>query len=409
MATHPWQYIRNGLRQLVLFSLSAASLISIIVFLRSVTLETYPDFRVYYPAAAAYTQQKSPYDTDETFFTNFSYPPLIAQAFVPFTVFQIEAAERIWAYTNLALWSLSLIILLRVMQIRLISPQALWTVGAACLFFPAKFTIGMGQINMVLLFLLSLSLYLSLRGNHRISGILIGMSMLIKLFPFVLPILTLVSRRGRESLFYAAGCILTCAVVSIFAAPALWAFFLNTLLPALSVSLKSDYYNQTLFGLFLRHISPESAYVLWGICSGMIVITAIAVCLRYRPGLPAILALSLPLSLTIQTFAWQHLFVLTLISFAYIYRVSTALHTRVWWIFCFGSAYICCAINFASPSPLPLILQSHQLIGTLILTGLCVWSMIQRYEYRITPPDGNRNDRRDGDTLLDRKHSLHTA
>ena len=84
------------------------------------------------------------------------------------------------------------------------------------------------------------------------------------------------------------------------------------------------------------------------------------------------------LSLLINSFSWQHHFVLLLIPFfvIFIYIKSNKLNLR--YIAALGLSYILISINLKNPSSMFVIFQSHVFYGALLLYGLNIFLLLKK-------------------------------
>ncbi len=180
------------------------------------------------------------------------YPPPFALTMIPLTVLPIQTAARVWFFTNLVLLAVSLTILFRTLEIRRGVPLLLM---GALLFTPVSYNLHMGQVNIVILFLITVSYALLKRGRDIEGGALAGLAALIKVAPGVLVAYFLWKRKYRA--FLAA--LAAVALLSLVSAVALEALsgpgwssigrYVTQVFPQLGRP-RPNPYNQSLNGLF---------------------------------------------------------------------------------------------------------------------------------------------------------------
>ena len=135
----------------------------------------------------------------------FTYPPTAALAFGPLVVVTRQAGQLVWAGVNI----LSLYAVL-VLSLRAVSPGidrtrlALWSLvllGPSFLLDPVRLTFYFGQINLVLCALILADLTLTVRvGRWALPrGVLLGLTIAVKLIPLVFVPYLFVTRQVRAA------------------------------------------------------------------------------------------------------------------------------------------------------------------------------------------------------------------
>jgi hypothetical protein len=166
------------------------------------------DFKAYYVAAQLAREGKDFYDQDlqlaratahgitpdKSFYI---YPPLFALLMTPISAFPIEVAARVWFFFNLSLLGATLAILLLAFRIRRGVP--FWVMGSL-LFAPVSYSLHMGQINIVILFLLATAYALFELGHEGGVGAAIGTATILKVAPGALAAHLLWKRKYRAFL-----------------------------------------------------------------------------------------------------------------------------------------------------------------------------------------------------------------
>ena len=154
------------------------------------------DFDVYYYAAksAAYGNPLYTLDRHSTNQSGgpFVYPPFFAFLMTPFTLVPIGAAAALWALINLALFigcirlALSMFSKPFSFSDRFTSKKTVWLVSFIAVVLLWFFdNVAMAQVNILVLFLILLSLRLYLKNQKVAAGFFLGISAVIKLIPLL--------------------------------------------------------------------------------------------------------------------------------------------------------------------------------------------------------------------------------
>jgi hypothetical protein len=166
------------------------------------------DFAAYYVAARVLNAGEPLYDTSlmiaaatsdgQTIaFPAYIYPPFLAALLRPIAVLPFGIAKTLWFGFNLVCLFVSLWLLTRLIGL---SWRTLLPIGLIALVIPAIYdTLLLGQVNLLLLILISGSVCLSSRPTSLpreiAAGLLLGIAVAIKLFPIVIGFSYIVRRR----------------------------------------------------------------------------------------------------------------------------------------------------------------------------------------------------------------------
>lgn len=385
-------------------------IVSFLWLCKAFALGLYPDFVTQYIVPKIVFSGGNPYLGGDGLFTPQVYPPTTFLFFVPFTYLPIGIASFLYTFLSVVSLIVSLFLLSKIVGERFLSMQNLGLMTLAFIYFPVKFTLGMGQINLYILLLLVLSLLYLKKNREFISGIFLGLSIVIKLFPIFLPLYFFIKAKRlpheyqdkfhwsgffnvrifnrklwiwpsqvNENLRLILG-IVTAIFVSLFLVAILipWELivhFVVNVMPSLSSSWKLDYYNQALSGWVGRSFGTEVLgsgvkLLLTGLIS---IMTIFAVSKNEKYDFLTVglkFGSFIVLSLIINTFSWQHHFVWLIIPFYITYfYLKERIAGKRYFVILFA-AYFLTAINFENPDMLPVLLQSHGLYGALLLLFL---------------------------------------
>jgi len=139
----------------------------------------------------------------------FIYPPLLAFLLLPMPTYQV--AWWGWAAFSIFCWLLALALLLRELRgdLRLRVSAAWWPVLLAALinFPPVLSHLFWGQLQLLLLLILTCSWLCLRRGRDGAAGVLLGLAIALKIFPALLVVPLLAQRRWR--------CVAVAALTSV--------------------------------------------------------------------------------------------------------------------------------------------------------------------------------------------------
>lgn len=142
----------------------------------------------------------------------FSYPPFTVLAFVPFTVLPFRPAAILWQMISLGCLAIIGWGLWRAVPL---SPVAgLVLLGIALVFEPLENSLGLGQINLLILALTCIFLT-ALRAGHPVpAGIAIGLAAALRVHPLLF-LLYLAWRREWRACTWGVGTAAACTLVAI--------------------------------------------------------------------------------------------------------------------------------------------------------------------------------------------------
>ena len=186
----------------VIFLYSAAQLLQFAY--RAATNLLLQDFSAYYTAGQALNYGQSPYlnnlsnipplwDGIAHFrYSRFLYPPLVAVFFQPFALLPYSIAKILWVLLTLVCLGLSLLLTSRLFPLRTPNQSLIVGIGV-CLYYPLYTHLDRGQIDLIILLLIVLSVGWIDRRTKKTdlaAGLLLAFATLLKLHcAYVLPFL----------------------------------------------------------------------------------------------------------------------------------------------------------------------------------------------------------------------------
>jgi alpha-1,2-mannosyltransferase len=147
------------------------------------------------------------------------HPPFNVLLFLPVALFPYQVAVVLWTLGLLLLYLLSGSIIVRELGISIPRYALPLLVGLSLLWYPFQFNIILGQLSLVLVACVIGGWALLRRRRDGLAGVLIGLAVLIKIFPALLLLYLVLRRRwwavGSALVVIAAGMLLTLAAVGV--------------------------------------------------------------------------------------------------------------------------------------------------------------------------------------------------
>jgi len=154
------------------------------------------DFNSYYISAYATQKGLDPYDTDTLQLlakelgvpkvTEYRYPPFNTLMFLPLSYLPYPAAVLLWRILNLALIALAVWLIWKTLSLPL-DAETVLVIGLILFTFdPLIYNLAIGQINLLILFLLTGVAYAWTRQRQILAGVLLALAASIKVAPAVL-------------------------------------------------------------------------------------------------------------------------------------------------------------------------------------------------------------------------------
>ena len=359
-------------------------LTSLFFIIKPLFLNFYPDFKVHYLAPLAILKGFNPYLGGKGYFTPDVHPPFTILLFSPFTLFPYYFAEKLWTMLSIVFLIASVYIIFKVNNQKMSSGIGLLISALLFVFyFPVKFTLGMGQINFLILFLATLAIYFLNKNKNYLSGIFLGLSIMIKFFPLLfLPYLVILK---KWKILISFLCVST--IIFLFAfmiiKPDINVYFYKNILPTFFGGWKTDYYNQSLSGFLGREMAIGTSRELFRIFISFI-LTLLPFLVILKNSLNRKRMLNLELSIIITTtllvnnFSWQHHFVWLIFPYITIFYFLKDKKLNVNYYFILGISFILTGFNLVNPLVLPTIFISHVFYGALMLWGLNLYLLYKK-------------------------------
>lgn len=339
-----------------------------------------PDFQVLYLATRDFLTGLNFYQNKEIF-TGVGYPPITLLFYAPFTFFSYPVAQTIFFMLNLILAAAVIYLSFKILKQKPKAWLFLLALILSLISFPTKFTLGMGQNNLISLFLILISLYAYKKGKIPWAGIFLGLTVSLKtIFGFFL--LFYLIKKKYKLLIYAFITISALFATSIIIGGVdLYGYYFQKVIPPLlNLTGREIYYNQGLMGFISRLTQDNNLRkIFWEITSFILIAITSFKTLKTKNDNLAF-SLFIICLLLIDSLSWQHHFVWLIFPFilltTYAIRLKNAIILGL-----IGLAYLLISWNFKNPTlylSFPkILLLSNQFYGAVILFGVNLYLLVR--------------------------------
>lgn len=361
------------------------ALAALLWLLKVFTLGLYPDVAAYYFGAERILVGADPYLTDRNYFTYQVYPPFSLVFFSPLTLFAIEVASIVWIALSIVCLFGVILFITNTYKKKIYSKLTLTIIILALISFPLKFTLGMGQINIIVLFFVTGFFYFLNKKKEYLAGLFLTLSLLLKFFPVLILIYLVFLRKWKIIIICISSLLFFQAFTLLFVPIDIQKKYFQFILPELISSWKGDYYNQSLAGFLIRAISSQdiSNVLRIIITITMVIITFIPILIKKNKTEKRInveIASLITLNVIINNFSWQHHFIFLLLPFIILTYSLPKMKNRIVAYCILLVSYALIAGNLKNPNLVPLLLQSHVFFGGVLLWGIFIY-MLLRYKF----------------------------
>lgn len=255
---------RSGVVQVACLLLALSAVIHMVSSIGFAYTRQAPDFWILFRGAREWTRGGSMYDIDAVLTNHFGHvfkvPPFYGMLFVPFVAMDGLTVLLWHRIMNTVLIVATALIWLRMWRLPLVSLSAA-SLLIVFNFRPLADTLAYGQIDLVLLFLLTLALWALRSGRDAAAGALVALGTLFKIYPVLLLAFFVVKGHWRALIgFVAAMAVFNGIAIAIVG----WnehLIYLTQVLPNIG-GTTSWVENQTISGFLARLTdSPRSATI----------------------------------------------------------------------------------------------------------------------------------------------------
>ena len=314
-----------------------------------ITRDTAPDFSVYYGVAQNALSGKGIYG-DPHLFTGYGYPPYSILPYLPLALLPYHVSQSIWIIGSFIGLIASVFLSFKLYYKKASFQTKAIACALAFLAFPSRFTLGMGQSNLIVLFVLLSSLV------YR-SGILMGLAWILKPQLMILAVLLIIKRQWK--IFIPSFLVVLLAALStgfVFGWPWYQQYFTRELPMLMEFRGREIYYNQGIEAFVSRLGMPWLSIIL-----KVVVLIVAFFSVRKQTFIHAV-PLVLSLLLLIMPLSWQHHYVFLLPAMIFLWRYF---QSTLFWI-----AMVLVSFNIKEPSLYGPIVLSHVFFGNTLVFWL---------------------------------------
>lgn len=332
-----------------------------------------PDFTQVWISANDLVAGKEPYLDPNLGYQN-AYPPISEIFFLPFTFLSHQVALVVFTYISFSSIIGSVFLSLKIAAKKVPWYYFLLFIGLSFASFPIRFSLGMGQVNMIVLFLLLLAVFSETKPakNSLVAGLSMGAAIAIKpIFAFFLLFFAL--KKSWKMIFISTLIVTALSIASlIFWPPQIWiSWFQSSILPMTSFTAPYlyVYQNQGALG-FISRLNTNINIRIFLSRAVTVILVPIAAYLVFKKK-----EINLGLSFFIITLllfditSWQHHFVWLM--FPFVVLLTYILKSKN--VFLLGLlilSYLLVSWNIKYDYMYPNIILSNQFYGAVIMWGV---------------------------------------
>ncbi|OGG09141.1 hypothetical protein A2154_03740 [Candidatus Gottesmanbacteria bacterium RBG_16_43_7] len=338
-------------------------------------ISTYaPDFSVLYVSAGNLIAGRQLYGAN--LYTELAYPPFTLLVFLPFLLIPFTPAQALWVIASFIAF---LAIVYMCLKLAVPKPDLICWMFACSLFFiyfPTKYTLGMGQLNFIALFGLILAIFLNARNRYQQAAMSLAFGLILKpQLILILPFLHLFWKNKVVQTGISIMILVILGGIIIFGLGGYLTYVTDIVPLYADFSARQVYYNQNLAALFSRLLPTEPARYLSYLSSIGLYLSTFLFVLRHQKITLADLAVVFPLLLLVEPLAWQHHYVFLIPAFIFLWPQLNMKYRSLLIISGFLIGW-----NIKSPQNItswasPLIL-SHTCIGAMMLYLICLKQLL---------------------------------
>ena len=195
--------------------------------------ETYAiDYRAFYLAGKSVLNNLNPYlnhislnidfygpvNSELSKFSGWKYPPIASYLFAPFATLPYEFSKNLFNFISLSIFSLLTWFIIK-KRLFYINPNSLMIVGIS---FPVLATISRGQVEIIIVCMALLSFYFYKKGALLLSSSTIAILGFIKVFPLLLVITFIQSKKRIKFFTYLIISLLILYLLNLLLCPLEW-------------------------------------------------------------------------------------------------------------------------------------------------------------------------------------------
>ena len=216
----------------------------------------------------------------------FTYPPIAALFFSPFSHLSVHSGQAVWDAIDLGALAALIAVSCAAAQRRSVA-RSDWQIGLIALapvglfLYPVLENLVLGQINIILVLMIvtDLTIGVSWKGKTLPAGVLVGLAAAIKLTPLIFIAYLIATRQGRSARNATLTFLVATGAMFAVAPSSSRQYFTKDAFDVQRVGNIAEVGNQSLHAAFTRaHLSPASGFVdlvaVVVLCLGLLVAVA---------------------------------------------------------------------------------------------------------------------------------------
>lgn len=291
----------------LIFLLSVGQIL--VNLIRTLRVKDFVDYLVYHGALDKFMSGQNPYRflygqlSDKI---PFNYPPSSLIALLPFHFLPIKTGEVLLTILSFASICLVIWLVIKLYRVKISLPIFLVICAFFIQTFPVKFTLILGQINLIVLAFTFLSLYLYVTHTYKHSRLLaiifLGLASSLKIFPLLLLPLFLL-KKDYQFTFSILGIFL---ILNLIPYPKLFGEYFFNIFPNLAISGSSpNFYDQSIYAFLFR--LTGNAVISKYLAGGLILALFLNILRTFKKqDLVFLVSYILALCSIGNSFSWQH-------------------------------------------------------------------------------------------------------
>ncbi len=332
-----------------------------------------PDYSIFYHSTVDLLLNHNPY-TDKSLFTVYNYPPVTNILFLPFVYLPYFYAQLLFTLINYLSIFFIVYFSFKILNFKLKIKYLILATSLYFITFPVKFTLGMGQVNLIAYAFLLYGFYMSQNLNNKTSSLMLFLAILLKPVLIITLLIYFIYKKWKIvkylfiiGIFFVLLSIILNQLTFDF-------YYFNSVLSKFFIGSGDTYsivyYNQGLLA-FLSRIITDKTLIKHIYDFSVITFLIIIVITITKNKASDVLSFSIILCviLFLDPIAWQHHFVFLFLPFMVLIanlNYLSKIHKLL-----ISVAYLLLLINFKHPIditrfPSNLIL-SHDFLGNLII------------------------------------------
>jgi len=270
-----------------------------------------------------------------------AHPPLVSMLFIPLTLFPFKWAALIWTVGCVIILWLTFNIILAEFKLKIKGFWRYLLQLSILNWYPVLAHLNLGQLG-IPLFFLSVTAWICLRRDQEtLAGFLLAFATLIKLYPVVLLLYSVIRCRLdvlKAAVFSAFFLVIMQTAIN----PHYWPNYLLKIVPMTSLQYQDSWYNCSLSSISIRLLNgteispplldlPQAELPVRFILYAIIFVSLAVVfwCRRSDPDLTGEFCLLIVAMLLLSPLTWDHAFVFLLMPMSYLWQ-QVRVYTGDW-------------------------------------------------------------------------------